>query len=55
MEDIERELELNRRDLVVMALLGGCDYGDGVSSIGPKKVCDLVRAVKCHEADVLAR
>ncbi|XP_076444299.1 flap endonuclease GEN homolog 1-like isoform X2 [Babylonia areolata] len=52
---IEEKLNLNRQDLVVIALLSGCDYGDGVKGIGPKKVLELIAAVKKYAPDVLRR
>ena len=52
---IEEKLQLGRKDLVVMALLSGCDYGDGVKSIGLKKVLDLIHSIKKYSDDVLTR
>ncbi|KAL8606339.1 hypothetical protein ACOMHN_050819 [Nucella lapillus] len=52
---IEEKLSLKRGDLVVMALLSGCDYGVGVKGIGPKKVLQLITAVKKYSSDVLQR
>ena len=55
LQGIEENLELTRKDLVVLALLSGCDYGDGVKSVGPKKVVDLIRSIKKYSDDVLTR
>lgn len=59
MKTIEDTLNLTRHDLVVMALLAGCDYNErGVPGIGPKKVCCLIRGLKSYEnrvPDILHR
>jgi flap endonuclease-1 len=60
MEKILAKLTLDRQDLVIMAMLSGCDYGDGVKGLGPKKVLELIRSMKARrghsdQLDVLAR
>ena len=52
---IEDKLKLSRQDLVVMALLSGCDYEGGVKGVGPKKVVDLVHCINKYSSDVLTR
>lgn len=38
-----------------MALLSGCDYGEGVKNIGPKKAHALIEDMKEYEDDILSR
>ncbi|KAK7115888.1 flap endonuclease GEN homolog 1-like isoform X2 [Littorina saxatilis] len=52
---IQALLKLGQRDLVVMALLSGCDYGSGVKGVGPKKVMDLIHSINKYSDDVLKR
>ena len=46
MTKIKSKFGLSQRDLVAMALLSGCDYGDGIKSIGPRKVMELIKKIK---------
>ncbi|CAH1778410.1 unnamed protein product [Owenia fusiformis] len=43
MKDIEKELNLNQRNLIGLALLTGCDYYDGVENVGVEKAHSLVK------------
>ena len=56
MTDIERELQLNQRDLISLALLLGCDYGkEGVKYIGRMKAMELIEYFKNKSLDSLER
>ncbi|MEW6592527.1 MAG: flap endonuclease-1 [Candidatus Hadarchaeota archaeon] len=43
LEEVLRELELTREQLVDIGILIGTDYNEGVKGIGPKKALELVR------------
>ncbi|XP_068751960.1 flap endonuclease GEN homolog 1-like isoform X3 [Montipora capricornis] len=46
MDDIERDLSLNRDNLVAFAVLVGCDYlPQGVQGVGKKKAMELISTV----------
>ncbi|XP_041369029.1 flap endonuclease GEN homolog 1-like isoform X2 [Gigantopelta aegis] len=53
MADIKQKLKLDRRSLVVFALLSGSDYGDGLRGVGVKKTQELIESIQCD--DVLQR
>ena len=56
MTDIERELKLNQRDLISLALLLGCDYDkEGVKYIGKMKAMELIEYYKKKSLDSLDR
>ena len=56
MAEIERDLQLNQRDLISLALLLGCDYGkEGVKYIGKQKAIELVKYFKKKSLDSLDR
>ena len=50
MDDLERELGLNREKLVAMAILVGCDYmPQGVPGVGRELAGKLLRALDGEE------
>ena len=50
MDDLERELGLNREKLVAMAILCGCDYmPQGVPGVGREQAGKLLRALDGEE------
>ena len=51
MADIETKLSLNRRNLIALAVLVGCDYDQrGVRGVGPGGAVKLVQ--KCSESGI---
>ncbi|CAC5366395.1 GEN1 [Mytilus coruscus] len=56
MVEIENKLKVDRRGLVAMALLSGCDYDkDGVQNVGAQKAYDLVQLCTKLGVDPLNR
>ncbi|ESO89661.1 hypothetical protein LOTGIDRAFT_125060, partial [Lottia gigantea] len=56
LETIEDKLDLARRDLIVYALLSGCDYNEaGVQGVGQKKTLSFIQTLKSTDNDVLTR
>ena len=56
MEKIEKDLHLNQRDLITLALLLGCDYDkEGVKFIGKQKAMDLLEYFRNKHVDSLDR
>ncbi|KAL5004480.1 hypothetical protein ScPMuIL_017936 [Solemya velum] len=56
MEDVESDLNLNRQDLIAMALMIGCDYHkQGVKNVGKIKSMNLVEEFKAKNLDPLER
>ncbi|XP_015594834.1 flap endonuclease GEN isoform X2 [Cephus cinctus] len=55
MEKIEQVFNLNRRKMIAMALLCGCDYGDGVSGVGKEAALKLFKFLDKEGEDVLDR
>ncbi|XP_015788132.1 DNA repair protein complementing XP-G cells homolog [Tetranychus urticae] len=41
-KDIEQKLKLNRVTMICVAMLTGCDYTDGVESVGPVKALEIL-------------
>ncbi|KAK7496052.1 hypothetical protein BaRGS_00012753 [Batillaria attramentaria] len=54
-DDIKKELELDRNGMVVLACLGGCDFGKGVTGVGPATVCELLKDMRKYEEDIVTR
>lgn len=55
MEAIENTMGVTRRGLVTMAILGGCDYTDGVKDVGIKNAYKFVKHCKVLNVDPLDR
>ena len=56
MDDIEKQLHLNRKDFITLALLLGCDYDkEGVKFIGKQKAVELLEYFRNKSLDSLDR
>ena len=56
MDVVEKKLKLDRRGLVTMALLCGCDYlQDGVKGVGIEKAHDFIKLCLKLDEDPLDR
>ena len=53
MEDIKKQLILDRRTLVAYALLAGCDFTKGVQGVGKAAAMKLLKSLS--EGDILER
>ena len=53
MEDIKKQLILDRRTLVAYALLAGCDFTRGVHGVGKAAAMKLLTSLS--EGDILER
>ncbi|KAL3834448.1 hypothetical protein ACJIZ3_009184 [Penstemon smallii] len=45
MDDIERELGFGRNSLIILAVLLGSDYTQGVRGFGPESACQIVKSI----------
>lgn len=56
MDVVEKELKLDRKGLITMALLCGCDYlQDGVHNVGIRKAHDFIKLCLKLDEDPLDR
>ena len=56
MDTINEKLQLERRGLITMALLSGCDYGqEGVFGIGIQKAYEFIQLCNKLNVDPLTR
>lgn len=56
MIEVEKKLNIDRRGLIAMAMLSGCDYDkDGVQSIGVQKAYEFVQVCTKLGVDPLNR
>ena len=46
LENVFKELGINRKQLIILGLLVGSDYNPGIKGFGPKKALDLIRKEK---------
>lgn len=55
MSVIEERLGMIREILVVMAMLVGCDYDEGIRDIGIEKVQEFFRELRSNQMDLFIR